>query len=244
MIIVISLLTGVILLWLLLYPISDYFIRFFGPIVRKTASKTMVALTFDDGPDPEYTLAFLKVLAQNNAKATFFLVGRQAAAYPELVRLIREEGHEIALHSQNHRHAYTMLGQTFREVSVCRETVQRIADAPGHWFRPPWGAFNFLTLAAIRRQGLKPVMWSVNAEDWLRGTGPEGIRLRVRERIHPGAVIVLHDHGGEPGAPANTLTALPGILSDLAQQGLRVVSLSQLCLENQEEGVNHGEIHP
>jgi peptidoglycan/xylan/chitin deacetylase (PgdA/CDA1 family) len=218
----------IVVIWFLLYPFADLYGRFSGNVPRRMAESSMVGLTFDDGPDPLYTPVILDILKQYGATATFFVVGRQAKAYPDIIRRISDEGHELALHTQNHRNAYTLFAKTFSEVAACQATVEKIAGVKPHWFRPPWGAFNALLFPAVLRCGLSPVLWSVNANDWLVATGSEGIRQLIRQRIHPGAIIVLHDHGGESGAPANTVKALPDILSDLRQSGLQPVSLAHM----------------
>lgn len=239
----IGLFACIIFIWFLIYPLPDLYGRFSGSVLRRTANPSMVGLTFDDGPDPRYTPAILDILQEYHVTATFFVVGRQAEAHPEIIRRIRDEGHELALHTQNHRHAYTLLLKTFQEISACQSTVQKIAKVKPHWLRPPWGAFNALLLPAVYRCGLSPVLWSCNADDWLIATGSEGVRRLIGQRIHPGAIIVLHDHGGEDGAPANTVKALPQILADLSQSKLKPVSLSQLYMGTKDNNVVYKEEH-
>lgn len=218
-----------LLFWVLAYPVADYYGRRFSrQVIRRGDNPHKVALTFDDGPDPRYTPRILDILKASGAHATFFLVGQRAVSHPDLVRRMLDEGHEVAAHSEHHRHAYTLLFSTGREINWVKRDLQHITGNLPRWYRPPWGAFNFLVLPVIKKAGMTPVLWSVNADDWSYSTGVAGIRQRLNQRMHPGAVIVLHDAGGDDGAPENTIAALKPWLEDLKAAGIRAVTLSEL----------------
>ena len=102
-----------------------------------------------------------------------------------------------------------------------------LGKAP-NWYRPPWGTFNILSMFAARRLNLNVAYWSIEAQDWAKDTTVEHIYNTVINKIHPGAIIVLHDNQGAPGAPERTLKALPTIINTLKGQGFRFVSLDEM----------------
>jgi peptidoglycan/xylan/chitin deacetylase (PgdA/CDA1 family) len=217
--------------WGVVYPFTDYFIRFCNPIVLKLGKSSGKALhfSFDDGPDPKYTLALLEILKSFQVPASFFLVGEKVETHPEIVAKIVEYGHEIGWHTYFHQHAYRMF---FRKSKA--SIVGGIGDPPSlagfslTWFRPPWGALNLFQYLEVRKLGLRPVLWTINARDWSLKSTSSLIVQRVTRRVRPGAIVLLHDSGGEPGAPANMLRALPEIIIRLKSEGYQFVSLHQL----------------
>jgi peptidoglycan/xylan/chitin deacetylase (PgdA/CDA1 family) len=217
--------------WVVAYPGTDYYIRWFHrfTIKRRLAAGKRLCLTFDDGPDPAVTPRVLDLLRRQGVPAVFFLIGAKAGQYPELVKRIVAEGHEIGIHTQEHRHAYGMgPGRSRDSLRLGAWAVSRAAGFAPVWFRPPWGAANLFQWLTSKQMGLRLVLWSANAQDWKARTGPDGILARLRRRVKPGAVIVLHDAGGEPGAPENTLRALPELIAYFQQKGFRFVSLRSL----------------
>jgi peptidoglycan/xylan/chitin deacetylase (PgdA/CDA1 family) len=187
-----------------------------------------------------YTTRLLNILKELKIPAVFFLVGSKIENNPDLVRQIITDGHEIGLHSFDHCHAYLM----FRRKSI--QTVERgyqiIREATGQppvWFRPPWGAANLFQVICAKRLQMRLVLWTANAADWKIQTGVPGIRQRLQKKVKGGTVIVLHDSGGESGAPENTLRALPEVISDLQQRGLRFTTLADLLGGDLHEWSNH-----
>lgn len=189
------------------------------PIVgRLRTRRKCVALTFDDGPSPDATPRILDALRAAGATATFFVLGEAVRRHPELLRRIVREGHAVGLHGYCHRSLVFASPAAFvREISRAR------AACPGvilHWFRPPHG---FKTLAMpflTRRLGLRLAAWSVNPRDY-QADSPSQIASAVLSRLHPGAIVLLHDG---PGRTA-TADALPHILAGLREQGYRCVGL-------------------
>lgn len=197
-------------------------------VATRGADRDAVALTFDDGPDLRYTPAILTALQEADARATFFLVGKRAAAHPDLVRQMVAAGHEIGVHGLRHRHSW-FLGPvaTRREIQATREILVDIVGRTPRLYRPPWGAFNLWTFRAARAEGLQTILWSAHAADWL-GPEPEEIASRILRQASPGLIALLHDAGGRPGAPTKTARALPTILDGLARRGLKAVTVSEL----------------
>ncbi len=200
-----------------------------GVIWRATGrgSKGLVALTFDDGPDPRYTPRILTILGRHGACATFFVVGARAALHPGLLREILAGGNEVGNHTLNHCHAWT-LGPlaTLRQLRRTDELVEGLSGARPRLFRPPWGFFNLATyLLGGRNHRL--VLWSIAPLDWKPETGPAHVAELVLSRVRGGDIIDLHDSGPR-GTPEQVIKALEPIISGLKRKGLRPVTVSEL----------------
>jgi peptidoglycan/xylan/chitin deacetylase (PgdA/CDA1 family) len=183
-----------------------------------------VALTFDDGPSPQYTPRILAVLRRLHVQATFFAVGYLVDWYPDLVRAELTAGMDVGNHSYNHPEVppFDRLPARLRndEVSLAGESLRRAGDDPT-LFRPPGGSVSQAVVRAAARFGERVVLWSVDPGDWQRGTTPQQIVKRVLAAVRPGAIIVLHDGGGDRSA---TVAALPAIIKGVRRQGLRFVT--------------------
>jgi peptidoglycan/xylan/chitin deacetylase (PgdA/CDA1 family) len=200
-----------------------------GTIHRGSAGRRAVALTFDDGPDPIYTPRILETLARYQARATFFLVGERAQRHPEIVQAIEAAHHEVGNHTYTHSHLWVLPpAKTRHELTRCAEVLTAITGRPPRYFRPPWGKFNFVAYRHAARLGEARVLWSLRAEGWRPAAAPNAIVRTVERRLHPGAVIDLHDGGGVSGTPARTAQALPELLDLLRARGYRCVPLSEL----------------
>lgn len=182
-----------------------------------------VALTFDDGPDPQRTPAVLDLLARQGVRATFFVVGARAEAHPELVRRMATEGHVVGNHSYTHSWRFPLrsLGRTMEELRRTGEVLHRITGRQPRLFRPPFGVTNPTIARAVRRLGLDPVGWSIRSLDTM-GQSPERVAARILRRLHPGAVILLHDRC----AGSERLVRL--LVEGLRSRGLEPVTLPEL----------------
>ncbi len=178
-----------------------------------------VALTFDDGPNPKITPQILNVLDRHQVKATFFLVGKEAMKRPDLVREILKRGHQIGMHSQNHRYSWFVSPwRTWQEWNECADTLERIIGQEVQWMRPPWGTFNLATWLWMKRHGKLAVLWTGEGHDWQVRRTPEEIAKRIFSKANEGSIIVMHDNGGDPGAPEHTLEALELVCAGLPGQ--------------------------
>ncbi len=224
----------ILLIWIIIYPGTDYFTRYLDLRVIKKGKKDQsgrlkIALTFDDGPDPLYTPQLLEILNQFNIKATFFLVGVKAEQNPELVARILAAGHEIGLHTYRHHHAYLMdVSHSLESVYLGKATLEKLLKKPIVWLRPPWGALNLWQRYALKKLGLKIVLWSVNAKDWKLSTGSKKIISHLKQQVSNHDIIVLHDSGGELNAPVEMLQALPEVIISLQKAGFRFLTLSEI----------------
>jgi peptidoglycan/xylan/chitin deacetylase (PgdA/CDA1 family) len=180
-----------------------------------------VALTFDDGPDPDCTPDVLDALAAAGVRGVFFLVGEQVEAHPKLARRVAEEGHTVALHGFRHVE-HDELGSDARADLV--RGAAAVAKATGQeprLYRPPYGRFSEESYAAVGELGLTPVYWSAWGCDWEPIPADRIAELTIRDLV-PGAIVLLHDsprYANRPSA-APTAEALPAILAALEERGL------------------------
>ncbi|MGW3099544.1 polysaccharide deacetylase family protein [Streptomyces sp. NPDC001102] len=204
----------------------------FGPLRNRAMPRLSgrgrperIALTFDDGPDPVSTPQFLRLLAERQVLATFFLLGREAHRSPGMVREIAAAGHEIGIHGWLHR-PLLLRGPraAYDDFARARDTV---ADLTGHrptLFRPPYGVMSTTAHLATRRLGLTPVLWTCWGEDWTARATPESVHRTVTSDLHGGGTILLHDSDctSAPDAWRSALGALPHILDTCEQRGYKV----------------------
>ena len=186
-----------------------------------------VALTFDDGPDPDATTAVLEALRTAEARAVFFLVGEQVEAHPELARQVADDGHVVALHGFRHVE-HDELGDAAR--ADLERSAAAVAAATGvdpRLYRPPYGRFSEQSYAAARELGLTPVYWSAWGSDW-EPIPPERIAETAIRDLAPGAILLLHDSAryAARASAKPTAEALPAILAAMRERGLEPVTLT------------------
>ncbi len=195
----------------------------------------VVALTFDDGPNPVYTEKILAVLAEEQVQATFFVVGEQARKHPALVRKTAQAGHEIGNHSDRHGDVMRMSrAELSDDLARANQAIAQATGRPPRYFRPPHGFRDPLVLAEAERQGLTLVNWSVICRDWMN-PGVDVLVERVQQAVAPGAIILLHDGDGlkQASPREQTVEATRVIIRSLKAQGYRFVTLSEV-LEQQK----------
>ena len=189
-----------------------------------------IALTFDDGPDPEWTPRVLEALAARSVPATFFLVGERAERAPAVVRAIGEAGHEVASHGWSHRSLW-LCGprRTAAEIDRAQTALTALSGQAPRFFRPPWGMVNAAMFPLLRARGLRPVFWSLQPEG-LRPASADAQAAYVVGRAHPGAIVDLHDAEGTRGAPARLVAALPAMIDGLRAAGYALTTVRGLLL--------------
>jgi peptidoglycan-N-acetylglucosamine deacetylase len=197
-----------------------------GTLREGRRARRELSLTFDDGPDPATTPAVLDALQAAGARATFFVLVAQARAHPALLARLQAEGHEVGLHAVTHRHAWARSPWDALQDPLrgARELAALTGRRPT-LYRPPHGAYSLPLLLGLGLARLSAAHWSTEGGDWRPGATPGGVQAGLLARIHPGAVVVLHDAG--PGARL-TVPLLPGLLAELAGRGYRLVPLREL----------------
>lgn len=189
-----------------------------------------VALTFDDGPDPDSTPGVLERLEELGVQATFLCLGQQADAHPGLVKDMAGAGHEVGVHGYRHqRQLFRGPDRIEADLAESVRAVQAASGRPVRWFRPPYGQVSAGSVIASRRLGLDLVLWSSWGREWA-DRDPVSVARRVTARLGPGAIVLLHDSAA--AAPAGTaeiaLAALDPIVEAVHRRGLRPVTLSEL----------------
>jgi peptidoglycan/xylan/chitin deacetylase (PgdA/CDA1 family) len=186
------------------------------PRPATVSAGSKVFLTFDDGPDPTYTPQVLDVLRAQGVRATFCMVGRYARARPDLVQRVRDEGHVLCNHTENHA-SLDKLSSAGVEAEI-RGGAASIASAAGSaptLFRLPYGATNAVVDEVINRLGVRVLGWNVDPSDYTR-PGALVIQARVSAQVRPGAIVGLHDGGGDR---SQTVAALPLMIASLRDAG-------------------------
>jgi peptidoglycan/xylan/chitin deacetylase (PgdA/CDA1 family) len=186
-------------------------------------SQKVLAMTFDDGPHPSLTPKLLDILKERNIKCTFFLIGQQVKMYPDIVRRIIAEGHEIGNHTWTHCSLTSRSDAQIRvELKKSEDAVYEVAGVRPHLVRPPYGAINSRIKDLMFTEfGYSTIMWSVDPQDWRR-PGVSVVTSRLVSGAHSGAIMLAHD------IHPPTITAMPPMFDQLLAQGYQFVTVSQL----------------
>ena len=182
----------------------------------------MVALTFDATYGDNQTYRILEILRNNNIKATFFLSGIWLYNFPDLVRAIAADGHEIGNHSYTHPHmSQITLPEVDSQVIRTEALIKNIAGTDPYLFRPPYGEYNQAFLNALASLGYLTIMWTIDSIDW-KYPGPDQIISRVVDNIEPGAIILMHQ------SVSQTADALPELIARLKELGYSFGTVTQV----------------
>ena len=198
-----------------------------GTYYKTNTQEKVIALTFDDGPDPIDTPDVLDILKEKNVRATFFVLGQAAQANPDLLKRLVMEGHEIGNHSFNHDY------QQRRLVEEMNQTDQEVFILTGthtYFYRPPGGFLSKNQLETVRKNGHIVALWSVDSKDW-RNPGVKQIVDNVIKNVFPGAIILMHDGGYQR---TQTVKALGPIIDALRERSYRLATLSELKMLDSE----------
>jgi polysaccharide deacetylase family sporulation protein PdaB len=208
---------------------NRYYYEKRGDIVWEVPiDEKVIALTFDDGPDPEDTPAILDLLKQFEVKATFFVIGKKVNWYPELVKREVLEGHEIANHTYNHIYINKQMTEDsiHKEILKAEQTILSTTGKKPKLFRPPGGFYSENVIHVLHKSGYQLIMWSwhQDSRDWNR-PGVNKIVRSVLEKTQNGDIVLLHDY---VEGKTQTIDALKQILPKLKERGYRFVTVSEL----------------
>ena len=202
-----------------------------GTNVTHGLAPDAVALTFDDGPDPQLTPWILATLRASGARGSFFCVGEKARRYPHLIAAIRDGGHSVENHSDHHRFGFALLHHTViaREVRNAQETLANLAGTAPRFFRAPLGFRNPWLAPVLARHDLSYVSWSCRGFDTV-DRQPSRILRRLVNGLTGGAILLLHDGTGAHDVRGQPVihTVLPQLLATAADRHLAVVDLPTL----------------
>jgi peptidoglycan/xylan/chitin deacetylase (PgdA/CDA1 family) len=192
------------------------------------AARNEIAITIDDGPDPEVTPKVLDILDRHGARATFFCVGSKAEAHPELCREIVRRGHAVENHSASHAWHFALLGLRGmrREVAAAQQTLQAATGQTPLFFRAPAGIRNPFVDAVLCQNGLQLVSWTRRSFD-TREQDPRVALRRLTRGLGRGDILLLHDGGAARTAAGRPviLEVLPALLAAADRAGLKPVTL-------------------
>lgn len=192
------------------------------PIYCVDTQKPQIALTFDAAWGDEDTDKIISVLEQNNAKASFFMVGGFINRFPKSVKKLSDSGHEILNHSDSHAHLSGMSEtDIITEITACEEKIQSITGTSKKLFRAPYGEYNEDVVKIANANGYKVIQWDVDSLDW-KDLSANEITNRVLTKVKNGSIILFHN------GTANTASALEQMLPLLKEKGFEFVPVSQL----------------
>jgi peptidoglycan/xylan/chitin deacetylase (PgdA/CDA1 family) len=199
-----------------------------GPVCRVSTNERVVALTFDDGPDPAFTPQILSLLETEGVHATFFLIGKHAEAHPQIVADELGAGMEVADHTWSHPHLTDLTEATATsEIARTRDLLARDGVTVS-LFRAPFGEISPTTLRAIQLMGLRTIHWSVPLDHYALGSDPSAATTELLRLITPGDIILAHDARAGRIDRGATIDTLGLLLPALAQRGYRVTTVSDL----------------
>lgn len=182
-----------------------------------------IAMTFDDGPHPKNTPRLLDMLRQRNIKATFYVIGKSVNQYPEIVRRIHAEGHELGNHTYNHPNLTKLSNAKVRqELDTTRDAIISAAGVKPRTMRPPYGALRTSQREMIHSEyGYPTILWDVDPLDWKR-PGTAVVKSRILSGTSSGSIVLAHD------LHSTTVDAMPSTFDALLAKGYRFVTVSQL----------------
>lgn len=206
-------------------------------VSKGTTTKKIIALSFDDGPHPEYTIQILDLLKQYNAKATFFVLGMHAESYPDIIRREASEGHEIGNHSYSHINMRKASKKVIKEeFEKTQEIIYSISNIRPKLFRPPYGNYNDEVIEVVSSDDSSVVLWTFyqDSKDW-SNPGVDLIVDTTLSKIQNGDIVLFHDYVYKP--KSNTVEALKRILPELIEEGYQFVTISELISISNERQV-------
>jgi peptidoglycan/xylan/chitin deacetylase (PgdA/CDA1 family) len=206
--------------------------RFFRPaLIRGPREGKRISLTFDDGPAEPFTEQVLAILREHQVPATFFMCGQNVEKYPDLVRRIVAEGHEVGNHTYSHPFLFFKSRRRIAaEIDRTQAVIERVTGSRPKFFRPPFGARWFGLVPTLLEREMHLVMWSATGYDWSKDV--PGITKAALRELKPGAVVLLHDgretrHAAEIDR-SRTVQALPAIIAGARQLGYTFAPLQDL----------------
>ncbi len=189
----------------------------------------VVALTFDDGPDKDFTPQVLDILKKNDVKATFFVVGENVGWNPEILKREYEEGHEIGNHTFTHINVSKRgYDDIYKEIDETQQAVKKIIGVEPKLFRPPYRAISKEMCNIVKKKDMNIVLWSnLDPRDW-SNPGVYYIVDTITSKVQNVTIILLHDYNNLRNTKSQTIQALEIVIPKLKEMGYRFVTISEL----------------
>lgn len=196
------------------------------PIYSVDTPDKKIAVTFDVAWENSNTEELIKILKDNDAKATFFVTGDWCDRYPDDVRKFHEAGHEIENHSDKHPHVLgANVNDLIADTRECSRKIKMLTGEEPALYRAPYGEYDDNLITTLDGMGMKVIQWDVDSVDWKEPSAAD-IKKKVLKGVKPGSILLFHND------LANTTEALPEILSELKSQGFKFVSVNDLILKD------------
>lgn len=193
----------------------------------------VIALTFDDGPHPQYTPKILKILEKYRIKATFFVIGQNVELYPSIACQLIAAGHEIGNHTYSHPHMADIDDSHLaREIQHTNAAIEKLGGKTPVLFRPPEGKRSSSQMTVLSGMHYKTILWSIDTMDWAHNPSQQIVKC-VLQKVSGGDIILMHDYVSKPNT---TITALEQLIPELLQRGYRFVTVSELIAQPSSEG--------
>lgn len=199
-------------------------------IIKKgNDEEKIIALTFDDGPDEDYTPQILDILKKYNVKATFFVVGQKVGWNPEIVKREFEEGHEIGNHTFSHINVcHRSYNEIYTEINNTQDAIKKVIGKEPEIFRPPYRAINKEMCSIVKEKNMNIILWSnLDPRDW-SNPGVYYIVNIIMNKVQNGNIILLHDYNNARKTTSQTIQALDIVIPKLKEKGYKFVTISQL----------------
>lgn len=213
--------------FLLVTVCGSFFIRWNYHLIslhsNKNISKNHIALTFDDGPHPEFTPKVLDLLKKHGAKVTFFCIGKQIETYPKLLERILQEGHSVGNHTYSHSKFFGFFGteNVIRELNTTKTIAQNITGKSMNLYRPAFGVTNPMIEKAVEKLNVQSIGWSVRSLD-TTARSEKAILDRITQKVSKGDIVLLHD------TSEKTVRVLERLLLFLEDKKLESVTVDEL----------------
>ncbi|MDW7650756.1 MAG: polysaccharide deacetylase family protein [Bacillota bacterium] len=196
------------------------------PIYYVDTAEKKIAISFDASWGAEFTPRILDILREHEIKTTFFLTGFWIEKYPDMVKKIVAEGHELGNHTWTHPHLNTLEKESIKnELERVHAALTDLSGTEPKLFRPPFGEYSDKVIEAADELGYQTIQWSVDSLDW-KDLSEQTIIERVNEKMHPGAIVLFHNNG------RYTADALPEIIAYAKENGYEIVRISELLYQD------------
>ena len=195
------------------------------PIYSVDVPDKVASITFDCAWGADDIPEILATLKEADIKATFFIVGQWAEKYPEAVKMMAQDGHDIANHSYSHLRMGSLdRAKISSEIKQCNKSLELLSGVKCDLFRAPYGDYNNSLIVEARQQGYYTIQWDVDSLDWKPGISQEEILQRIKTKIKPGSIILFHND------TPHTAKLLPEIISELKAKGYGFIPVSKLII--------------